>query len=180
MKTRLGIVAVLAGLALTAAACGGGEALRVGSDIPFVPFEDFDADGNVIGFDAELIDEIASRIDREVEWVDTDFDTIFTQLAVGTFDMVASATTITAERAAQVNFTIPYYNAQQALTVNTQTNPEVQSVEDLGEGHSVAVQTGTTGEAWAQDNLAPQGVEVVSYDGFVRLAAESDRVQSWL
>ena len=34
--------------------------LKVGSDIPFPPFEDFDDSGNVVGFDAALIDEIVS------------------------------------------------------------------------------------------------------------------------
>jgi polar amino acid transport system substrate-binding protein len=33
--------------------------LTVGSDVPYPPFEDFDASGNVIGFDADLINEIA-------------------------------------------------------------------------------------------------------------------------
>ena len=134
--------------------------LTVGSDIPWPPFEDFDAAGNVIGFDPSLIEEIASRIGLTVEWVDTDFDTIFTQLATGRFDAVASGTTITPERAQQVNFTRPYYHAQQALTVNTDITPGLRSTDSLGEGHSVAVQTGTTGAAWAAENLAPNGVDV--------------------
>lgn len=134
--------------------------LTVGSDIPWPPFEDFDDAGNVIGFDPSLIEEIASRIGLTVEWVDTDFDTIFTQLATGRFDAVASGTTITPERAQQVNFTMPYYNAQQALTVNTDLTPGLRSTDSLGEGHSVAVQTGTTGADWAVENLAPQGVDV--------------------
>ncbi len=134
--------------------------LTVGSDIPFPPFEDFDDAGNVVGFDADLINEIAGRLGLTVEWVDTDFDTIFTQLATGRFDVVASATTITAERAQQVNFTIPYYAAQQALTVNTDLTPGLRSTASLGAGHSVAVQTGTTGADWAAENLGPQGVDV--------------------
>lgn len=156
-------------LALVAAACGdddGGSGLTqedgvltVGSDIPFPPFEDFDGD-EVVGYDADLINEIASRLDLTVEWIDTDFDTIFTQLATGTFDVVASATTITPERSQQVNFTAPYYRAQQALTVNVEARPDITSVDDLGEGDSVAVQTGTTGADWATENLAPRGVEV--------------------
>ncbi len=165
-------VLLVAVLTLVAAACGdddggGGDfdtrtagTLTVGSDIPFPPFEDFDDAGNVVGFDAELIEEIAQRIDLQVEWVDTDFDTIFTQLATGTFDVVASATTITEEREEIVNFTDPYYEAQQALTVNVNETPGVDSVDDLGDGDSVAVQTGTTGKDWAEENLAPDGVEV--------------------
>ena len=124
-------------------------------------FEDFDtATGDVIGFDADLINEIASRLGLTVEWVDTDFDTIFTQLATGRFDVVASATTITPERAQQVNFTDTYYNSQQALTVNTTLTPALQTVDDLVAGDTVGVQTGTTGADWATANLAPKGIEV--------------------
>ena len=134
--------------------------LTVGSDIPFPPFEDFDNSGNVVGFDAALIDEMANRLGLTVEWVDTDFDTIFTQLALGQFDVVASATTITPERSQQVDFTTPYYKAQQSLTINENETPNIVSVDDLRERDSVAVQTGTTGADWALENLAPRGVVV--------------------
>jgi polar amino acid transport system substrate-binding protein len=136
--------------------------LTVGSDIPFPPFE-FREGGQLTGFDVELVEEIASRLNLQTDWRDTAFDTIFTQLAAGRFDVVASATTITPEREEQVNFTSPYYRAQQSLTVNSEQTPDIQSVDDLGEGDTVAVQTGTTGEAWARDNLAPNGVEVRSF-----------------
>lgn len=173
------LLAVLAAAMLVAAACGEDEpedtgglgdteteapafetieegVLRVGSDIPFPPFE-FRRGGEETGFDVELVEEIASRLGGlEVEWVDTAFDTIFTQLAGGRFDMVASATTITPERAQQVSFTEPYYLAQQALTINREETPDIQSTDDLGDGDSVAVQQGTTGEEWARENLAPK------------------------
>jgi polar amino acid transport system substrate-binding protein len=136
--------------------------LTVGSDIPFPPFE-FREGGELTGYDVELVEEIASRLNLTTDWRDTAFDTIFTQLAAGRYDVVASATTITPEREKQVNFTIPYYRAQQSLTVNAEQTPDIQSADDLGEGDSVAVQTGTTGEAWARDNLAPKGVEVRSF-----------------
>lgn len=40
----------------------------------------------------------------------------------------------------------------------------IQSVDDLQEGDKVGVQSGTTGEAWATENLEPEGIEVVPYD----------------
>lgn len=40
----------------------------------------------------------------------------------------------------------------------------ITGVADLGEGNKVGVQSGTTGEAWATENLEPKGVEVVPYD----------------
>lgn len=137
--------------------------LTVGSDIPWEPFEFYGDDGVLTGYDVELIEEIASRMDLTVEWIETDFDTIFTQLATGRFDVVASGTTITPARAQQVDFTTPYYNAEQALAVNLGETPHITSVGDLAEGDRVAVQTGTTGEEWAEENLAPLGIDVVSY-----------------
>jgi polar amino acid transport system substrate-binding protein len=135
--------------------------LTVGSDIPFPPFE-YREGGELTGFDVELVEEMAQRIDLEVKWVDTAFDTIFTQLAAGRYDVVASATTITEERQQSVDFTDPYYAAQQTLTVNVEQTPDLQSVEDLSAGDTVAVQRGTTGEAWARENL-PEGVNLRSF-----------------
>ena len=148
--------------------------LTIGSDVPYEPFEAFDDAGNVIGFDADLMNEIASRLGLEPRWVDTDFDTIFTQLAQGNFDVVASSVTYTEERAAMVGFSDGYYNTNQAFTINTAETPSLQSTDELVSGDMVAVQTGTTGEIWANENLAPNGIIVRSFvqppDCFMELA----------
>ena len=113
------LLVVFAAFALLVGACGDDDAttteatgfstieegfLTVGSDISWPPFEEYNAAGEVVGFDADLVNEIASRLGLEVKWEDTSFDTIFTNLAQGQFDIVASGATITAERALQVNF----------------------------------------------------------------------------
>ena len=153
--------------------------LTIGSDVPFPPFEFRGDDGELTGFDVDLMEEIAERLGLETNWVETDFDTIFTQLAAGRFDVVASATTITDEREQMVNFTEPYYLAQQALVVNPQETPDVQSVDALRSGMVVAVQTGTTGEAWARENV-PDGVDVRSFPNApdTYLALEAGNVQA--
>jgi polar amino acid transport system substrate-binding protein len=148
--------------------------LTVGSDIPYPPFEFREGD-ELTGFDVELMEEIANRLGlSDVKWVDTSFDTIFTQLAGGRFDAVASATTITDEREEIVNFSDPYYLSQQALTINSEKTPDITSVDDLSSGDVVAVQQGTTGEKWARENL-PDGVDIRSFpespDGFTALEA---------
>src|ERR671919_1622014 len=150
-KLVLFVGVVLAAVALIAAGCGGEDeepsppaagteqapefqtieagVLTVGSDIPFPPFE-YREGGELTGFDVVLVEEMADRLGLRVKWVDTAFDTIFTQLAGGRYDVVASATTITEERERQGNFTEPYYTAQQALTVNTEQTPDVQTTDD--------------------------------------------------
>ena len=89
----------------TATESGGGRGLgtitagqlRVGSDIPYPPFE-FGRPPGYEGFDVDVVNEIAKRLDLEAEFVKTPFDPIFRNLAQGRFDMVASAATITPER----------------------------------------------------------------------------------
>ena len=121
--------------------------LTVGSDIPYAPFE-FGKAPDYTGFDVDLVNEIASKLDLEVKIEDTAFDTIFTDVAQGKFDMVASAATITPEREQAVNFSDPYFESEQALLVPP--GSDITSVEDLS-GATVAAQDGTTGEAYAND-----------------------------
>lgn len=121
--------------------------LTVGSDIPFPPFE-FGKAPDYDGFDIDMVNEIASRLELTPKYEDTSFDTIFTDVAQGKFDMVASASTITPEREQTVNFSSPYYEAEQALLVPP--GSDITSVEDL-DGLTIGAQDGTTGEAYAND-----------------------------
>ncbi len=121
--------------------------LTVGSDIPFPPFE-FGKAPDYDGFDIDLVNKIADELGLEVVIKDTSFDTIFTDVAAGKFDLVASASTITPEREQTVNFSDPYYEAEQALLVPV--GSDIASVEDL-DGLTVGAQDGTTGEAYAND-----------------------------
>jgi polar amino acid transport system substrate-binding protein len=136
--------------------------LAVGSCLDFPPFESVEG-GDEVGFDVDLTEEIASRLDLEVEWVRADFDTIFTAVAGNQFDMVAAASTITEEREQVVDFSDPYYISRQSLVVNTTETPDIQSTDDIGEGDVIGVQRGTTGKQWAEDNLAAQGAQIRTY-----------------
>ena len=136
--------------------------LTVGSCLDYPPFESVEG-GDEVGFDVDLTEEIASRLGLEVEWVTADFDTIFTAVAGGQFDMVAAASTITPEREEVVDFSDPYYNSRQALTAVSGSG--IASTDDIGEGDRVGVQRGTTGKSYAEEVLEPQGAEIVSYPG---------------
>jgi polar amino acid transport system substrate-binding protein len=136
--------------------------LTVGSCLDYPPFESVKG-GVETGFDVDITNEVASRLGLEVVWVKADFDTIFTAVAGDQFDMVAAASTITDEREQVVDFSVPYYNALQSLTVNTQKTPDITTTDQLGDGDVVGVQKGTTGKIWAEENLVPQGVELKTF-----------------
>jgi polar amino acid transport system substrate-binding protein len=153
------LVAVLATAGI-AAGCGdddgdGGEPqlinegeLLVGTDAPFPPFE-IGQPPDITGYDIEVMNEIASRLDLEPTYQDTSFDTIFRDLAQGKFDIVAAASTTLPEREQTVDFSDPYYLTPQSLLVAE--GSDIATVEDLP-GTTVGAQDGTTGEFYAQDN----------------------------
>ena len=138
---------------------GGGGTLTVGSDVPYPPFEEFgESKTEFTGFDVELVEAVGEKIGREPDFVDTSFDTIFRDLAQGKFEMVASATTITPDREKTVDFSDPYYLAEQAILAKE--GSDVKSIEDLS-GLTVGVQQGTTGEEYVEEET--DAGEVRSY-----------------
>ena len=136
---------------------GGGEPITVGSDIPYPPFEQ-GKPGNYTGFDVELMEAIAEKMNRTPEFQDTSFETIFRDVAQGKFEAVISAATITEEREQAVDFSNPYYLSEQAVLVKE--GSDIKSLEDL-EGKTVAAQQGTTGLELAKEELG--GSEIRPY-----------------
>jgi polar amino acid transport system substrate-binding protein len=132
--------------------------LRVGSDIPYPPFE-FGRPPDYEGFDVDVVNEVANRLELDPRFVKTPFDPIFRNLAQGRFDMVASATTITTERERTVDFSEPYFPADQSLMVKR--GSDIRTTDDLA-GRRVGVQLGTTGADYAKDEVDAGSVR--SYD----------------
>jgi polar amino acid transport system substrate-binding protein len=150
--------------------------LTVGSCLDYSPFEFTDPKtGHLTGFDVDMIDAIAARLGLKVTWIKANFNTIFTALAANKFDAVAAASTITSDREQVVNFSDPYFDSDQSLTVNTDKTPTVKTTDDLKKGDVVGVQKGTTGHDWAVAHLQPKGVVIKSYvnapDAFTDLEA---------
>ncbi len=137
-----------------------GQTIKVGTNAEYPPFESVDEQGNIIGFDVELMDAIAADAGFEIEWVNTKWDGIFTALASGEFDAVISAATITPEREEEVDFSNPYFLAGQIISVRAADAENVATPDDLA-GKRVGVQTGTTGDTFATEI---PGVEVVRFD----------------
>ena len=173
LKTKLrapllALMAALLALALVAAGCGdeeetGGDTtaatggqeldtiepgvLTVGTDTPFPPFE-IGQPPDITGYDIEVMDAIAEKLGLEASYTDTSFDTIFRDTAQGQFDIAAAASTITPARENTVDFSDPYYEAQQALVVPEDS--DIASVDDLA-GAIVGAQDATTGEEYANN-----------------------------
>ncbi|HBY93723.1 MAG TPA: basic amino acid ABC transporter substrate-binding protein [Chloroflexi bacterium] len=139
--------------ATTAPAAGtvpdlGGQEIKIGSDTAYPPFEFVDENNKIVGFDVDMMDAVCQLANCKQNFVTASFDGIFAALAAGEYDAVVSAVTITEERAKIVDFTRPYLNAGQIVTVRSDS--DIKGPEDLKD-KVVGVQLGTTGDIAASD-----------------------------
>ncbi|SDK78300.1 amino acid ABC transporter substrate-binding protein, PAAT family [Glycomyces sambucus] len=169
---RAAAALALIGTGLAAACSSGAEddsTLTVCTNVPFEPFE-FSEDGEYAGFDIDLMNMLAERLDQTVEVVEISFDSISSgeALNAGTCDIAAAGLSITEERQAAMGMSQAYYRADQALVVPA--GSAVAALEDL-DGLQVAVQSGSTGEAYANDNAEQYGYEVVAFESMGDIAS---------
>ncbi len=138
---------------LVMAGCqSGGNTLVVGTSADYEPFEYVDEDGNYIGFDIELMEEVAARLDMELEWQDIAFDGLIGSLQSDKIDAIIAAMSATPEREEQVDFTDPYFIGADAIIVAEGSDIAISKNEDMV-GHTVGVQTGTIQEEWVDENI---------------------------
>jgi ABC-type amino acid transport substrate-binding protein len=145
-------VALVLAIALILTGCGGGgqgrgEQITVASDISYPPFE-FEKNGKPVGFDIDLMNEIAKRANLQVEYQNVAFDGIIPGLGNNLFDAAIAAMTITEARERKVAFSDPYFNADQSLMVRSDS--PIKSGGDIGDA-TVGVQIATTGALMAQE-----------------------------
>ena len=132
----------------TTAPVGGVQGkITVASNVAYPPFE-FSPKGKPKGFDIDLMNEIARRAGFEVRYENVQFDSILRGLDADLFDASISAMSITTEREKQLDFSDPYFNADQALLV--ESDSKIKAIDDLSEA-TVGVQAGSTGQLKGED-----------------------------
>lgn len=135
--------------------------ITVGTSPDYPPFETIDDKGNVVGFDIDLMNAIATELGVKVEYKKMGFDTIITAVQSGQVNIGVSGFSISDERKEQIDFTVPYFIGGQAVV--TSPDSGITKLEDLN-GKVVAVGMGTTGEQTAQDNI--KGAKVKALDDY--------------
>ena len=141
--------------------------LSVGTDAPYPPFLTSTPDkADFSGYEVELFNAVAEILGYEVTYTNTGFNTIFRDTANGLFDTAVASSTIDGEREQVVDFTVPFYEASNALLVAE--GSDIASVDDLGDA-IVGTQDGTTQEKFANNETDaaevrgfPQGPDAIS------------------
>ncbi len=120
--------------------------ILIGTEGAFKPFNYFDDENHLKGFDIDIGNAIAKQLGLEPEWKAHAWDTMLIALNQGRFDFVIASHTITPERAKAVDFSKPYYCTGNVI-VSKPGGPKTPA--DL-KGKVIGAQLGTTFEEFAK------------------------------
>lgn len=129
----------------------------VGTSADYPPYEYVDEAGNMKGFDVELMEEIAKRMDVELEWQDMPFDSLIAAVQEGKIDMSIACFNYSEERDKEVDFSDEYYTSQDAFIVTNDFSGEFIAPEDAA-NFKVGVQSGTVQDDWLTGELVDTGL----------------------
>jgi len=149
---------LVAAMALTVTACGGGntsdetKTLTIGISPDYAPYESLTTDNEIVGFDVDMVALFEQYLTEEegvtykLEFKQMNFDNIVTQIQGDQIDLGISGFTYKADR--KVEWSDPYLGSSQVAVLPKGSS--IKSVSDL-EGKKLVAQTGATGETAAND-----------------------------
>jgi len=173
-RTYLKLTGASSAVGLTGVAgCLGDDSTTItpGTAPGFPPFE-MREDGELVGFDIDLLEAVVGETDYELgEWATFEFDSLIPALTQNEeIDVIAAAMTITEDRQETIAFSDPYWESDQAILVREGGDFQPSSWEDF-DGVRVGAQSGTTGADQVQSNLVDPGIiaedDYSSYDSYV-------------
>ena len=136
-----------------------------GLEAQYRPFEFRDDGNNIVGYDIDVANEIASRLGVGAKPIDTNWATVIQSLYTGSFDLILGGMTATAERYERVNFSFPYMDASSGLIVRA--GGGISGPKDLG-GKIVSAGSGTPQikqlEIAAEEHGVSYKGEIKTYD----------------
>jgi polar amino acid transport system substrate-binding protein len=131
--------------------------LVVGTSADYPPYEFKDDKGNFVGYDMDLITEVAKRMGVKVEIQDLGFDALITAVQGRKVDAAIAAMASTPERLEKVAFSISYNAQAQAIMVRKDSTIVITEPKDMAK-YSIGVQSGTTLADWLTVNLVEAGL----------------------
>lgn len=142
----------------TTGGSGNQQSITVAADTTFPPFESMQG-GNVVGFDIDMIKDIAAVEHLKINEIKTmPFQGLIPALQAGQVDVAVAGITIKQSRMKAVDFSNAYYKS--GLSILVKSNSNVSGINDL-KGKTVATKKGTS----SVDLLKKAGVtDIKEYD----------------
>ncbi|MDQ1180817.1 cystine transport system substrate-binding protein [Rhodococcus sp. SORGH_AS 301] len=136
--------------------------LVVGTEGTYSPFSFQGSDGDLTGYDIDVVRAVGEKLGVRVEFVQTPFDSIFAGLESGRFDLIANQVTVNDERQAKYDLSRPYTVSEGEIVARA-GDTSITSLADLA-GRTTA-QSSTSN--WAEV-ATDAGAQVQAVEGFVQ------------
>src|SRR5690554_921225 len=128
--------------------------LGTAADYPSYEFhKEIDGQDQIVGFDIEIAKAIAEELGVELEIVDMKFEGLLPALVTNDIDFIIAGMVANEERKESVDFSIPYYQAQQRMIVKVEDAETLKTPADF-DGLKIGAQKSTIQEAIALDKFA--------------------------
>lgn len=133
----------------------------LGLDATFKPMGYTDENGEIVGFDIDVAEEVCKRMDVKLVKVGINWDTKEMELDSGTIDCIWNGMSVNPERTKKMNLSDPYMNNDMIFCVNGSS--EITSKEQLS-GKTVAVQNGSTAQTILSESEIGKSCTVKGYE----------------
>lgn len=150
IKRRAFLAAVVVAAALAHAASAQEKTIVVGTSIDSKPF-DFVQDGKHVGFDQDLLAEIAKEAGFKYTINPMDFGALIPALQTANIDVAISSIFVTDARKQVVDFSDTYYTSALGVLVGAD-DASIKSGDDLP-GKKVASVTGSAATTWLKEHV---------------------------
>jgi len=138
---------------MLATICAAGT-IRVATDPAYPPQSELLPDGTYEGFDIDVANRIGEELGVELEFVTPDFAEVVAGSWAERFDISVGSVTITEERDAVLDFTVPYYYTPAQMTATTESG--ITSLDGLA-GEVICTGEQTTYQFWLEGTLTLLG-----------------------
>lgn len=175
------VVAMAAAAPLSMAAA---ETLRIGTEGAYPPFNQIDAQGNLVGFDIDIAKALCEEMEVQCELVAQDWDGIIPGLLAKKYDAIVASMSATEERKKAVDFTDKYYSNKLQFVAPKTSDFDPEDIE----GKTIGAQRATISASYLQDRYGSE-VDIKLYDtqenAYLDLATGrvdavlADRLPSW-
>ena len=161
MKLAVLASSVLALSLTTGTATAADTTYVVGSGGTYRPFEFETAKKELVGFDIDIIKAIANASGFKIKLVSTPWEGIFATLGQGDRDIIISGITITDKRSQMVDFSLPYFPAEQVII--TAASAKVAALADLKK-LQVGVVNSSAGDIVVSEELGKSSTAIHRFD----------------
>lgn len=130
------------------------QTIVIGTNAEYSPFEYLDDNGNITGFDYDLLEAIAKEENVKLVWKDMPFDSLMGSMEAGDVQVIAAGIGPTEDRKKSVDFSDVYYTGTQCI-ISRKDNP-IKDFEEMS-GKTVAVLEGAQSDMIASGETTDYG-----------------------